>query len=55
MVMPHSRSSDQTLRCPATTVATGTRKFSVNSSLWASSNATKPTENAAPASRVLWV
>ena len=48
-ISPHNRSKDHIPRWPAATATTGTKKFSVNNSLRANSNATKPTENAKPA------
>lgn len=54
-VTPHNRSNDTTVPLRATTAVTGTIKFSVNSSPRPSSRATKPMENAIPASSVLCV
>ncbi len=49
-VTAQSRSSPSQGPFSATAAVTGTRKFSVNSSLRARSRATNPTENAIPAS-----
>ena len=49
----HSRTSLAADARPAATAATGTRKFSVNSSLCASVRAMKPMPKASPASRTL--
>ena len=54
-VPAHSRSSIRNRAWRAITVVTGTRKFSVNSSLRARVRAMKPTEKASPASSLLWV
>ncbi len=54
-VTTHRRASERAFASRATTVVTGTRKFSVNSSLSASVSATNPTENASAASSSSWL